>query len=259
MLHLFDSLAHPTVSGGWLGRDLDASFDALRAQLEGAGYSGACAIGLHGVEGYSHAQFLARCRDIPQLVPIAGFDPNDDASPGALRKLRVMGFRGIKIHPRFSGLTQTLASLRDAIRWAGEANLTVFYCTYLHCDVDHYPLQDPLVALADLLRSAPRTRVILVHGGDVDLLRYAELVRFNPGLLLDLSMTMMKYEGSSVDLDIGFLFRRFDRRICVGTDWPEYRHEHVRERFERFAHGLDEERQVNIASRNLIQFLGITQ
>jgi predicted TIM-barrel fold metal-dependent hydrolase len=259
MLPLFDSLAHPTLSGGWPGRSLDASFAALEAELNDAGYAGACAIGLHAVEGYSHAEFMACCRRSPKLIPIAGFDPRTDASPAALRSIRTLGFRGIKIHPRFSGLTHQLSTLRNVLRWAGDADLTVFYCTYLHCEAAHYPLQDPLYALADLLASAPRTRVVLVHGGDINLLRYAELVRFNPRLLLDLSMTMMKYEGSSVDLDINFLFRRFDRRICIGTDWPEYRHEHVRSRFEQFAQGLDQERRINIASHNLTTFLGIAK
>jgi len=256
MTPIFDALAHPTLSGDWLGRPGCAGFDALARQLDEAGFPGACAIGLAGVEGYSHAQYMAQCRAHPNLVPVAGFDPDRDAGPAAMRALRELGYVGIKIHPRYSGITRQLERLAPALQAAGEAGLVVFYCTYMHCAPGAYPGADPLYSLADLLRQAPKTRVVLVHGGDVSLLRYAELVRFNPNLLLDLSLTLMKYEGSSIDLDLAFLFRSFDRRICLGTDWPEYSPLQVRRRFEQLSAPLPEEKRQNIAFRNLVDFLG---
>ena len=256
-LPLFDSLAHPTLSGSWLGRPVKADFDSLTQALDGAGYMGACAIGLDGVEGYSHGKFIVQCDKFPGLIPIAGFNPEQDASPAAMLRLRSMGFRGIKIHPRFSGLTRRLDTLGPALRAAGEAELTVFFCTYMYCPLSSSPTLDPFYSLVKLLQEAPTTRVVLVHGGDVQIMRYAELVRFNANLLLDLSLTMMKYEGSSVDLDLAFLFRHFDRRICVSTDWPEYGPDQLRGRFENFARDLPEEKRHNIAYRNLLDFLGL--
>ena len=256
-LPLLDSLAHPTLSGSWLGRPVNADFEALHRSLTAAGYMGACAIGLDGVEGYSHEAFIEHCARYPGLIPIAGFHPNTDASEGAMLRLRSMGFRGVKIHPRFSGLTRRLDTLGPALRAAGDCDLTVFFCTYMHGPLASSATSDPFFSLVTLLREAPGTRVVLVHGGDVQLMRYAELVRFNPNLLLDLSLTIMKYRGSSVDLDLAFLFRQFDRRICVGTDWPEYGPDQLRERFEHFAHDLPEQKRENIAYRNLLDFLGL--
>jgi predicted TIM-barrel fold metal-dependent hydrolase len=254
---LFDSLAHPTLSGRWLASTRAARFDELVAELRANGYRGACAIGLAGVEGYRHEDFMAACRPHPELIPIAGFHPDHDATPAALRALREMGFRGIKIHPRFSGLTRRLTSLGPTLQAAGEAGLVVFFCTYQHCGIEDYPDADPLASLVAVLREAPRTKVVLVHGGDVSVLRYAQLVRHNPQLLLDLSMTLMKFPGSSVDADLGFLFRHFDRRICIGTDWPEYGMAEVRVRFEQFAAGLPADKRRHIASANLLGFLGL--
>lgn len=257
MLPLFDSLAHPTLSGDWLGRSGTAHFPALVRDLKSAEFLGACAIGLDGVEGYEHEAFIQTCRKFPGLIPIAGFHPTRDASPQAMQALRALGYRGIKIHPRFSGLTQQLDTLAPALQAAGEADLTVFYCTYLHCALSSYPTRDPLFTLVELLAQAPNTRVVLVHGGDVAVMRYAELVRFNPNLLLDLSMTIMKYPGSSIDMDLAFLFRHFDQRICIGTDWPEYSPQQLRQRFDLFAHDLPEDKRNNIAYRNLINFLKV--
>jgi predicted TIM-barrel fold metal-dependent hydrolase len=141
------------------------------------------------------------------------------------------------------------------LRAAGEADLTVFLCTYMHCALHSYPTRDPFFSLVELLQEASETRIILVHGGDIEVMRYAELARFNTNLLLDLSLTLMKYEGSSVDLDLAFLFRQFDRRICIGTDWPEYGPDQLRVRFEHFACDIPEEKRHNIAYRNLLDFL----
>lgn len=257
MIPILDSLAHPTLTGTWLDRPVNANFNSLVQALGSAHYLGACAIGLDGIEGYSHEAFIERCQSQPGLIPIAGFNPERDASPGAMRALRQMGYRGIKIHPRYSGLTRSLDTLGPALRAAGEVGLTVFYCTYMHCPLASHPTRDPFLSLVELLREAPDTRVILVHGGDVEVLRYAELVRFNPNLLLDLSLTIMKYSGSSVDLDLAFLFQHFDRRICIGTDWPEYGPEQLRARFEHFALDRCDDKLRNIAYRNLLDFLGL--
>lgn len=251
----FDALAHPTLSGDWLGRGLDARFEALVAEMDRAGVHRACAIGLDGVEGYTHAAFAQTCKRHPRLVPVAGFNPLTD--PGRLHELRELGFVGLKIHPRFSGLTQRLGRLGPWLREAGEAGLVVFLCTYPHGPMAQMASSDPYLDLLASLREAPETRVVLVHGGDVQLLRYAELVRFNPQLLLDLSLTVMKYAGSSIDADLRFLFRNFDRRLCLGSDWPEYRLADVQQRFEHFAQGLSDEKRDNIAARNLIRFLGL--
>lgn len=259
MQSIFDSLAHPTLSGDWLGRGIQAGFDALDRDLGSAGMPLACAIGLAGIEGYEHEAFAQACRRYPRLVPIAGVDPLADGDLQAMRRLRALGFAGIKLHPRFSGFTRRLGTLGPLLKAAGEAGLVVFLCTYMHCRLPDHPGTDPLQDIVESLRQAPQTRVVLVHGGDVQLLRYAELVRHNPNLLLDLSMTLMKYAGSSLDLDLRFLLSSFDRRVCIGTDWPEYSPQAVRVRFEALGAGLPDDKRHNAAMGNLARFLGVTE
>ena len=54
-----------------------------------------------------------------------------------------------------------------------------------------------------------------------------------PNVLLDLSNTLLRYQGSSLDRDIAWLFRSFDRRICIGSDYPDYEPGQLRARFEQ--------------------------
>jgi predicted TIM-barrel fold metal-dependent hydrolase len=110
--------------------------------------------------------------------------------------------------------------------------------------------------VCEVLLGLPRLKVVLLHGGGVDLLRYAELVRANDNYLLDLSLTLCKYAGSSVDLDIGFLFRRFDRRICVGADFPDFDYLTFRERVEHFASSVDQDKASHATYQNLERLFG---
>ena len=257
MIPIFDTLAHPTLTGRWLASGKDASFEALAASLHSAGYAGAAAVGISGVEGYADTPFIEQCRRYRGLVPVAGFNPGHEGSVGVeLQRLRGLGYGAIKIHPRFTGMDISGTALGEALAAASELELVVFLCTYMHCGIERYPVEDPFFALVRALKAAPNARVVLLHGGDVQVLRYAELARFNPNLILDLSMTIMKYEGSSLDADLHFLLRHFDRRICIGSDHPEYGHAELRARFEELGRGIGGEKAENIAFRNIATFLG---
>jgi predicted TIM-barrel fold metal-dependent hydrolase len=255
MMPIFDSMAHPTVTGKWLDGAASAAIDQLIAAMKAAGFSRACAVGLAGVEGYTHHAFADLCRPFPELVPIAGIDPRHERLHEELDTIAALGFRGIKAHPRLSKFGVGDACFRQLLALARDRDLPVFVCTYFHTPIHTYPLRDPLYDLAGALRDVPDCRVVLVHGGDVNVLKYVQLARHSPNILIDLSHTMMKYRGSSLDLDLAYLFRNFNRRICVGSDYPEYDHHAVRQRFEELSAGLDEAIREQVAYRNLDAFL----
>ncbi|MAY62247.1 MAG: hypothetical protein CML29_08545 [Rhizobiales bacterium] len=258
MSGLFDSLSHPTLTGQWFARDLDATWPTLVKGMREGGFSRACAVGLAGVEGYEHEAFVEACRPHPELVPIAGIDPRGDLA-SELRRVKDLGFAGIKLHPRLSGFTLGDDCLADAFRAAREVDLPVFLCTYCHGPVERAPLEDPLYGLARALRAVPDVRLLLLHGGDVELMRYMQLVRHSPNILIDLSFTMMKYPGSSLDLDLAYLMRGFNRRTCFGVDHPEYTHADVRARFDELSAGLSAEERENVGFRNLARFLRLPE
>tara|TARA_B100000579_G_C22120619_1_gene527363 strand:- start:150 stop:425 length:276 start_codon:yes stop_codon:yes gene_type:complete len=89
-------------------------------------------------------------------------------------------------------------------------------------------------------------------------MKYCDLARFNENILIDLSLVIMKYPGSSLDLDIEFLFKHFDQRISVGSDYPEYNLQEVKERFNKFALDISIEKKENIANKNISKFLNLT-
>ena len=255
---LFDSLAHPTLSGDWCGRGIDASFSSLVRDLRAAGFRRACAVGIAGKEGYDHAAFARSCKEFEELVPIAGVAPKEaQVIDRELDMVRELGFHGIKIHPRCSKIGYDDPRLVDTFQAAARRNLVVFLCTYFHAAIDRYPSGDPLYSVVEIMKAAPDTRLVLLHGGTVELMRWMQFARHTPNILLDISLTLMRYRGSSLDRDLAWLFDGFHDRTCFGTDHPEYTHVDVRRRFEEIAGRASADTVRKIGGLNLARFLGV--
>jgi predicted TIM-barrel fold metal-dependent hydrolase len=251
---LFDANAHPVLATPGKME----SFSDFVKKLAEADFVGACAVGLPHKEGFDHREFLDACRAHKNLFPVAAWTnvaPNE--IEGQLAALSAMGYRAVKIHPRFSGLSVRDPRFAQTLRMAAAADLVVFHCSYQFAADNALHPVDPLPWLLEAAAGAPALRMVLLHGGTVEILRYAESIRMHPNVLLDLSHTLQRYEGSSLDQDIAFLFRSFDRRMCVGTDYPDYEPAQVRLRFEALANGLPADKRENIGWKNIVAFLGI--
>jgi predicted TIM-barrel fold metal-dependent hydrolase len=256
MTPLFDANAHPSLSGTILKRP--AAFPLLLRQLEDAGFVSACAVGLPSSGNYDHERFLSACCAYPNLVPVAAWNDVPSAKiEQEIFALKTLGYRAVKVHPRLCGLSVRDARFARLLLACASAQVVVFHCTYqFGTDGSFHPV-DPLPPLMEAIAKASNVKMVLVHGGGMEVLRYSEAVRSNPNLLLDLSMTLTRYKGSSVDFDIAHLFQTFDQRICVGSDFPEYTPSEVRDRFETLASGLSQTKRDNIGWRNITKVIGL--
>ncbi|MCA9025236.1 MAG: amidohydrolase family protein [Planctomycetaceae bacterium] len=262
-LQIFDSLTHPTPEGKWLDSRYDhlCSAEALRRQMDEADIRQLLAVGMgESVGGYREARYADWVRtSIPGALPVAYCDPSVFPSSGPelrarCRSLRDAGYVGIKLHPRLGGFTFENESLADLIQTADETGLFSMICTYNYgkgLDLDRLSLG----RLTKLLNSLDDPRVILLHGGTVAALEWAEAVRMWPNVLLDLSFTILRFKGSSLDADLRFLFRTFDERICVGSDHPQFSLVELRRRVQEFAQATTPDKLAKIAYRNLDRFV----
>ena len=252
---IFDSLVHPTISGNFLGCKGKSNFSEISKGLRDQGVIRACAVGIAGIEDYSHEAFFNECQKYDNLFPVAGIDFNKNLK-NEFSQISKIGYSAIKIHPRLMGGSFSITKLVESFNLAFDNNIVVFLCTYNFTSLYDKKACLNYESLVEALSRSNRAKVVLVHGGTVELLKYSELVRNNTNLLLDLSFTFMKYSQSSVDLDIMYLFEKFDRRICIGSDFPDFGFKEVCEKFNSFTNGLDKEKIKNIAYNNLESFLG---
>ncbi len=253
----FDCNVHPTLTGRWPTKQRDASFEQLDKYLRLTNIIGACAVGLWGIESYHHQTFINTCSNYPKLIPIAGFAPRHSENiEEEIDSLKALGYRGIKIHPASCGtdFVQHKQEMIRTLQACGRVGLVVMICTYTSAQLERFPDRDPFWALVSLLKTSPTTRVVLVHAGVTRLMEFADLARFNPNLLLDLSFIIMKFKGSSLELDMKYLAKNLDQRICVGSDFPEYSVEMVRQEVIDLTKNLSQKKIENICFENITQF-----
>lgn len=256
---IFDSATHPTFNGKWINNIKSTSLEQLENEMTYTNIQWALAYGIEGIGDYSEETYANMVLNSNKnIYPIAFLNKSllssHFKSEDWISKIKTLGYVGLKIHPRFSDISLDCNRLPYIIKIAGEAGLVVVICTYFYSN-NLCSLNNNLFKLVELIRKTKDTKIILLHGGTTNLLEMSEICRVFPNTLLDLSFTMCKYEGSSLDLDISYLYKFFDRRICIGSDNPDFKLLNLRERFEFFAQGLTEDKAKNIAYRNLMDFM----
>lgn len=203
---------------------------------------------------------MLRCAKIGggKILPVAFLDfqnLEEDNITSRLKEIKQKGYVGIKLHPRFADFYLTDKRLPKVINTANELDLIPLLCTFFYSNKQSQNINN-IETLGDLLMSIDKdSDIILLHGGLTRLLETMEMVRFFPNAILDLSLTLSKYEGIHIDHDIDYIFRLFDRRTTIGTDNPEISYEKLRERFNHFALNTTQEKAENIAYRNIHNLL----
>jgi predicted TIM-barrel fold metal-dependent hydrolase len=255
---IFDSLTHPTIDGTWLNDRPDNTLGDLERRMDANNIQWALAVGMKGIGGYDRALYANYVRSSSKRIfPVAYYDfearDTRDDIRRKLAEIRKLGYVAVKLHPRFSQISLRSETVPQVIQEAAVLGLGVLICTYFYDASGQNSVQDVARVLANVPSSS---KVMLLHGGDVNLLAMMELTRKYSNVLLDLSFTLCRYEGSSIDLDIKYLFKSYDRRISVGSDSPQFGLDRLRRRFDEFAQGIEAEKCANIAYRNLLTFVG---
>lgn len=261
---IFDSLTHPTLDGNWIMSKNKgiATIDTLLSEMEYSNVHKALAVGMQTIGSYSEDHFIKmiKTEGTGKLLPIAYLsldNKNQTDIRQEILSIKMKGYVGVKIHPRISNLLLDNPLISYAIDTANEQNMAVLFCSYLYSNKQSYLINNIHQIGEILLKIDSKSKIILLHGGCVRLLEMMEIVRAFPNTLLDLSFTLCKYAGSSLDMDIQFLFDNFDQRICVGSDFPELSIKTLRSRFNFFSQKIDTTKAENIAFRNLSNFIGI--
>ena len=224
---LFDSLAHPTCNGKWFGNRSGVTHEEVALDLARHGYSGALAVGLPGVGDYEHAKFMAITKQHADLIPVAALTRYEsrDLIARDLDEIVGLGFRIVKIHPRLLNYEKTLEMLPVMIHECVNRHLAVMLCTY----PEYLSVVKPSEALqnmAEAIRTEPAGYFMTMHSGVLDPMPFAEIARNNDHVILDFSLSLLKYPYPVR----GFLevfAKEIPQSICLGSDGPEWTYDQV--------------------------------
>jgi len=249
----FDSLVHITADGSWPGRrDTAADLGTLLAAMDQASVARACLVSIAGVTPNNLIESAYR-QHPERFIPVGSANPGAAGEPAQaaeeVRRLAERGFAGVKLHPRFNRYDPLDPRCLAAIEAAGRSGLVVFLDTLFR-----QPGRATR-AVADvvdaLIQVSPSPRLLLLHGGGSAILDLFELGRMHDNLVLDLSFTLFRYRGSSVDQDLAFMCRELDQRLVVGSDFPEFTPAQAFERLDEITAGLSKDKRDNITAGNL--------
>jgi predicted TIM-barrel fold metal-dependent hydrolase len=251
---MFDSLAHITPEGVWFDTSLAASIGDLQSSMRLGHVAKAIVSGLPDkrvneyvlkVANSSGGQFLA--------VPI--LDPDLDPRPNeAVEQLKEAGATGVKIHPRLSRLKLSGEWAREVGVEASRHDLPLFICSSSN-GIYAANVHDTAEYFRSLGKHFESLRVVLLHGGGVQVMQMADMIRPHKNVLLDLSHTITTYNKTSIGEDIGHLFRTFGNRICLGSDFPEFSFLEALEASEKLGLESHTPTGVRILGQNLEEFL----
>lgn len=254
MAPFFDSCTHPTLSGEWIGGRPGMTFQELATIRHVVPHYSALAIGMPGVGKYEHGAFKRQC-DAWGFEGIAALTTVD---PKTLKRefetIATYGFRGVKVHPRLLRRNTSLDYLSSVFTNCQQLGLVCLLCTYEADKPGSLPSSDPFYQICGALNEVPDIRLVLMHGGGGRILQYAGLARHSESILLDLSFTLNDFMTASLASSIKDLFLRLDRRLCIGSDSPEFTALETLRRVTAIAGDLDLEKLRNVLSKNLRRF-----
>lgn len=250
---IIDSIAHITQDGKWFSTPHDASLNRLVDEQKKSGVDKSILVGMPNFDDDAFILKVSK-QYSDKFIPVSGValrDLTEAQISDKIELLKSKGFLGIKIHPRFSEVSLLSDEVNYALEYADKYNMPVMICTIQR--PPSKPLGRPLYdVIHELCDNHQNTKMILLHGGYYELLATSEIVRPYENVLLDLSCTIMRFKETSIMDDIRFLFKSFDRRICVGSDFPEYTFSQVRTIVE--SNVSNDEKLANILGGNLTRF-----
>ena len=163
--------------------------------------------------------FYNNCTKLENLIPVA-FIKNVIDIKREIKNIEDLGYNYIKFHPRDLNVKIGSKFYFKAFKILNKSKLNIMWCTFDGWSTKKISDENQLDFLSKLINLIDDNKIILMHSGGPNILKYYEKFRFVENVYFDLSYTIYHYENTSIENDIVFLFKKFDKRLICGTDYP---------------------------------------
>ena len=209
-------------------------------------------------EDYPVADFVDEVRnDIPAAVFTQLLDFRRDDVPQAIERLVRAGVQGIKFHSYVQAITDS--EIPAAVRAAREAAKRGMFIaidasygsTYLY---EH----DNMKLSAAIIREIKDVPIVILHSGGTKRWDAFLLTDGNKNVFLETSFTLPYYEGSQIEDDLAFIYRKMGiDRVLYASDFPAVTHSDSENCMKRFIkkYGFTDEESASIFTKNAEQLI----
>lgn len=163
--------------------------------------------------------FYENCVRLKNLVPVASIRKTKSLKR-EIQNIKSIGFKFIKFHPRNLNIKIGNNFYIKAFKELNKTDLNILWCTFDGWSTKKLSEFNQLDFLTKLINLTKKNNILLMHSGGPNILKYYEKFRFFNRIFFDLSYTLSHYRETSIEKDIIFLLKKFDRRIICGSDFP---------------------------------------
>ncbi len=184
-------------------------------------------------------------------------DPQRKASSEEIPRLRAMGARGVKLHPRFHGYRVDGAPVVDLVRAAADAGLPVLADAFP--DAHNLLAGNDAAAFARLAEAVPKAKIAAGHACGHHILDLLMMAKTFKNLYLDLSFSWLYYRDASFASDAVYAAASLKgERAFWGTDHPDRAYAQSVQLSRELADRVfgDEGLKERVFARNALVFLG---
>lgn len=193
---------------------------ALNESLHKASISKGLVLHLE-VQPWSAEEFSKAIDKCDRLEAMINIDPKaHDANDQLSRGIEVLGYVGLKLHPRLQDFSPDDPDVVALVRHAGKLGVPVLIDAF----ADGTALMmgfDPL-SFAKLASLAPNTRIIWAHMGGQFVINMMMLAKRLPNVYMDCSYSLLYFRGSSIPQDIAYAMSSMRyNKVFYGSDYPD--------------------------------------
>ncbi len=214
----FDSLAHATQDGCWFSTQIDASLSRLLRNMDYFNVNKSVLAGLPIKEFNDYVvQVYKKYPDRFYPVPALTLE---NSVLEQIQNYKAQNIKAVKIHPRMLQIPLDGEWISNAMATCESEKMHLFLCTITTGlnNIHNTPMSK---TISSLCRKYEKLKIVLLHGGYLELLATAEEVRSLSNIIIDISLTLPRFYDASIGRDIVYLARTLDGKICLGTDFPE--------------------------------------
>lgn len=174
-----------------------------------------------------------------------------------LRHLLSEGWRfGIHVHHASleGDSPQILEQVNAWFKLAADFQVPIFFCTHVSRSRNHIEWS-LLPEFLRLRNDFPSVKVVVLHSGVSNLWNWLEALKYDDGVLLDLSHTLVLLDQIGRLPSFCGLFKKYDLRFSLGSDFPFHSLEQYRSAIEALEKELPQISFNRISELNSMTFL----